>query len=64
MAKFEPNMSAKNIGEVNVSIDAEREALHQTNAGIAFDIGIIKKSLTIKDYINNSFNEKAKSLLK
>lgn len=64
MAKFEPNMNAKNISDVNILIDEERQTLHQTNADIAFSIGIIKNKVIIKDYITNNFNEKAKGLLK
>lgn len=60
MAKFEPNMSAKDINDVDIIINEEREKLHQTNADIALSIGIIKKKLIIKDVVTNSYAEKVK----
>ncbi len=59
MAKMEPNLSAKTNSDVNILIDSTRERIHQTNADVALSIGIIKKQINVKDFIDIRSAEKA-----
>ncbi|MBK8483876.1 MAG: NrtA/SsuA/CpmA family ABC transporter substrate-binding protein [Saprospiraceae bacterium] len=52
MAKMEPNLTAGTNSEVNILIDSTRERIHQINADVALSIGIIKKQINVKDYID------------
>jgi ABC-type nitrate/sulfonate/bicarbonate transport system substrate-binding protein len=64
MSSMEPNMSKKDISEIDVTITAERKQLHQLNADIAYKIKIIKKSLVLKDYFDDTFLKQSMTSIK
>ena len=62
IAKYEPNMSAKNEKDVNISLKEDFIEMLQKNADVAFKVGIIKKRVIIGDSIVDLDKELSKQI--
>ena len=52
IAAYEPNLSAKDPTLVNILLDASQQSLLQRNADVALKLGIIKRSVQVRDYVD------------